>query len=92
MANVVYTKLDNLTKPIDYCQVLLRRKTRNAAANDSAVFKAYDYAIGMVYQIGAKKWEFHGATDEGRPITTNREQLQYDWDEFIYIGGMGDPA
>lgn len=89
---LVYTKLDNVTKPVDYCQVLLRRSARNAGAEESPCHKLYDYAVGMIYQIGAKKWEFHGATDEGKEFTTNREQLHYEWDEFMYIGGWGDQA
>ena len=92
MADVVYTKIDNLRNPIDYCQVLLRRKTRKPEADNSPEHKVYDYAVGMVVQVAANRYNFRGADDDGQPVLIRRQNLPMEWQDFIYIGGMGDQA
>lgn len=93
MADLVYTKLDNLTIPVDYCQVILRRKKKkNSIELDNAAFKAFDYAVGMIRRSGPKDLTFFGGTDDGQFCRCPREDLFKEWEEYAYIGGMGDQA
>lgn len=92
MADLVYTKLDNLTLPVDYCQIILRRPTKTPLEMDNAAFKKYDYAVGMIRRDGPHSLVFIGGSDDGQFCRVKREDLPAVFEEYAYIGGMGDQA